>query len=152
MLFCVKFLSSNIFEKNSFFQKFKFWSNWWFLKDSLADIRILELGDDLKKAQLYKSAYEQKQRAEIPDEGHKVLFFNEIIDSEADTFYYEPNGKYWEMKKDGTLKKNEHRDIFQVDTYIKEILEKEKAENIKEKSKEKEKDKRDINEVIEKTS
>ena len=105
------------------------------------DIRFLELGDDLKKAQLYKSAYEQKQRAEIPDEGHKVLFFNEIIDSEADTFYYEPNGKYWEMKKDGTLKKNEHRDIFQVDTYIKEILEKEKAENIKEKSKEKEKEK-----------
>ena len=99
------------------------------------DMRFLEIGDDLNKAQLYKSAYEQKQRTEILDEGHKILFFEEKINSESDCTYYEPNGKYWEMKKNNTLKNNEHNDIFQVDTYVKEILEKEKEEKKKEEAK-----------------
>ena len=112
------------------------------------DMRFLELGDDLNKAQLYKSAYEQKQRTEILDEGHKILFFDEKINSEIDSTYYIPNGKYWEMKKNGSLKNNENSKIFEVDSYVKEILEKEKEKEkpkIKEKEKEKEKDKNNQN-------
>ena len=101
------------------------------------DIRFLEIGDDLNKAQLYKNAYEQKQRTEILDEGHKILFFDEKINSEEDTTYYEPNGKYWIMKKDGTLKNNENAKIFEVENYIKEMLEKENANKEKEKKEEK---------------
>ena len=98
------------------------------------DIRFLEIGDDVNKAQLYKEAYEQKQRTEILDEGHKILFFDEKIDSETDSSMFIPNGKYWEMKKNGTLKNNENSTIFQVDSYVKEILEKNK-EKIKDKDK-----------------
>jgi len=106
------------------------------------DMRFLELGDDLKKAQLYKNAYEQKQREEIPDEGHKVLFFDEKINSETDSSYYEPNGKYWEMKKNGSLKNNANANIFQVENYVKEMIEKEKqTEMEKEKEKGKKEDK-----------
>ena len=90
------------------------------------DIRFLEIGDDINKAQLYKEAYEQKQRTEILDEGHKILFFYENVDSETDSCYFTPNGKYWEMKKNGTLKNNQNSTIFQVDNYVKEILEKNK--------------------------
>ena len=90
------------------------------------DIRFLEIGDDINKAQLYKEAYEQKQRTEILDEGHKILFFYENVDSETDSCYFTPNGKYWEMKKNGTLKNNQNSNIFQVDNYVKEILEKNK--------------------------
>ena len=93
------------------------------------DIRFLEIGDDINKAQLYKEAYEQKQRTEILDEGHKILFFHENIDSETDSCYFTPNGKYWEMKKNNTLKNNENSRIFQVDNYVKEILEKNKDKN-----------------------
>ena len=100
------------------------------------DIRFLEIGDDLNKAQLYKNAYEQKQRVEILDEGHKILFFDEKIDVENDCSYFEPNGKYWEMKKDGSLKNNVNATIFQVDEYVKEILEKERELKMKEELKE----------------
>ena len=100
------------------------------------DIRFLEIGDDLNKAQLYKNAYEQKQRVEILDEGHKILFFDEKIDVENDCSYFEPNGKYWEMKKDGSLKNNVNATIFQVDEYVKEILEKEREMKMKEELKE----------------
>ncbi len=98
------------------------------------DIRLLEDGN-IKKAQLYKYVYEEKQKNEITDSGHKILFFDEKINIETDENFYIPNGKYWEMKKNNTLKNNEHNDIFQVDTYVKEILEKEKEEKKKEEAK-----------------
>ena len=60
--------------------------------------KYLEKGDNLNKAQLFKAAYEQKQRTEILDEGHKILFFDEKVNSEEETTHYEPNGKYWIMK------------------------------------------------------
>ena len=107
------------------------------------DMRFLELGDDINKAQLYKSAYEQKQRTEILDDGHKILFFDVKVDSETDSSYYEPNGKYWEMKKNNTLKSNEHNDIFEVDSYVKELLEKEKEEELKEQKKKEEAQKKE---------
>ena len=127
------------------------------------DIRLLEIGDDLKKAQMYKRVYEEKQRKEIKDEEHKILFFEEKIDVETDENYYIPNGKYWEMKKNNTLKKNINWNIFEVTEYIKieeekerelekekqEKIEKEKQEKIekeKEKDKDKEKDKEKDNE------
>ncbi len=94
------------------------------------DMKFLEIGDDLKKAQLYKDAYEQKQRTEILDEGHKILFFEEKINIENDGSYYVPNGKYWEMKKNKTLKLNGNSDIFSVDKYVLFFVEKEKKDDI----------------------
>ena len=90
------------------------------------DIKYLEKGDNLNKAQLFKAAYEQKQRTEILDEGHKILFFDEKVNSEEETTHYEPNGKYWIMKKEGTLKNNENSTIFQAENYVKEEIEKDK--------------------------
>ena len=76
------------------------------------DIRYLEEGEDLKKAQLYKTVYEEKQRNEIKDAGHKIQFFEEKIDIETDESYYIPNGKYWELKKKDLLKKKRKLDYF----------------------------------------
>ena len=90
------------------------------------DIRLLEQTDDIKKAQMYKFIYEEKQRNELSDSGHKILFFDEKIDIETDENYYIPNGKYWEMKKKNILKKNANSSIFEVDEYIKREEEKEK--------------------------
>ena len=89
------------------------------------DIRLLEEGD-IQKAQMYKFVYERKQKNEITDSGHKILFFDEKIDIETDENYYIPNGKYWEMKKDNTLRKNANWNIFEVAEYLKKYEEKEK--------------------------
>ena len=96
------------------------------------DIRLLEKGDHcLQKAQMYKNSYEEKQRKEIKDEGHQILFFTEKINEETEDNYYIPNGKYWQLKKTGLLKNNKYKDIFEVTEYIKKEEEKEKAEKEK---------------------
>ena len=100
------------------------------------DIRLLEDGN-IKKAQLYKYVYEEKQKNEITDSGHKILFFDEKINIETDENYYIPNGKYWEMKKDNSLKRNANWNIFEVDKYLKIEEEKEKKKNSEEKEKNK---------------
>ena len=87
------------------------------------DIRLLEEGN-IKRAQMFKSSYEEKQKNEITDSGHKIQFFDEKIDIETDENYYVPNGKYWEMKQNGTLIKNANWDIFEVDEYMKKEEEK----------------------------
>jgi hypothetical protein len=104
------------------------------------DIRYLEEGEDLKKAQLYKTVYEEKQRNEIKDAGHKIQFFEEKIDIETDESYYIPNGKYWELKKKDLLKKNENWTIFKIKKYLQKEEEKEREREEKEKEKEKEKE------------
>ena len=80
------------------------------------DMRLLEESTDTKEAQIYKEKYEQKQRKELNNENHKVLFFEEKLDKEGEN-YFIPNGKYWEMKKNGELKKNCNCDIFDVSNY-----------------------------------
>ena len=96
------------------------------------DIRLLEKGEDfISKAQMYKNVYEEKQRKEIKDEGHEILFFTEKINEETGDNYYIPNGKYWQFKKNGQLKNNKYKDIFEVTEYIKKEEEKEKAEKEK---------------------
>ena len=102
------------------------------------DIRYLEEGEDLKKAQLYKTVYEEKQRNEIKDAGHKIQFFEEKIDIETDESYYIPNGKYWEMKKKDLLKKNENWTIFKVEKYLQKEEEKEKEKEKEKEAKESE--------------
>ena len=82
------------------------------------DIRYLEECEDTKEAQLYKEKYEEKQRKELNNENHKILFFDEKI-NEEDEKYYIPNGKYWEMKKSGELKNNCNSQIFDISNYIK---------------------------------
>jgi hypothetical protein len=82
------------------------------------DIRFLEECPDTKDAQLFKEKYEEKQRKELNNENHKILFFDENIDEE-DEKYYIPNGKYWEMKKSGELKNNCNCKIFDVTNYMK---------------------------------
>ena len=81
------------------------------------DIRLLEIGGDNEKAQEFKDKYEEKQRKELNNENHKILFFIEKKDIETDEVYYLPNGEYWELKKEGTLKNNENKDIFDVSKY-----------------------------------
>ena len=81
------------------------------------DMRLLENGEDNTKAQEFKEKYEEKQRKELNNENHKILFFIEKKDNENEEFSYIPNGEYWEMKKDGTLKNNENKDIFDVSKY-----------------------------------
>ena len=133
------------------------------LKDSLPkndsrfrqDMRYLEKGEEyIPKAQLYKSAYEEKQRIELNDEGHQILFFIEKKNEETEDVYYVPNGQYWEMKKDGRLKDNKNKDIFEVEEYIKKIEEKQKEKEKEEKEKkekeEKEKKEREEKEKKEK--
>ena len=80
------------------------------------DMRLLEENSDTKEAQIYKEKYEQKQRKELNNENHKILFFEEKLDKEGEN-YFIPNGKYWEMKKNGELKKNCNCDIFDVSNY-----------------------------------
>ena len=107
------------------------------------DMRLLEEGD-IQKAQMYKFIYEKKQKKEITDSGHKILFFEEKIDIETDENYYIPNGKYWEMKKDNSLRRNANWNIFEVGEYIKQYEEKEKDKKIEdEKNKKEEEIKKD---------
>jgi len=100
------------------------------------DMRFMEKGEEfINKAQLYKSSYENKQRKELKDEGHQILFFTEKKNEETEESYYVPNGVYWEMKKDGRLKDNIHKDIFEVDEYLKDEEEKEREKEREEKEK-----------------
>ena len=102
------------------------------------DIRLLEKGEThIRKAQVYKNAYEEKQRKEIKDEEHKILFFNEYTDEETGINYYIPNGEYWKLKKNGQLINNKYKDIFDVEkNYLKIEEEKEKQREIEEKERE----------------
>ena len=80
------------------------------------DQRFLEEGNT-DEAQKYKEKYEEKQRKELNNDQHKILFFNQIYDEENEVNYYEPNGKYWDMKKNNTLKDNCNANIFDVTKY-----------------------------------
>ena len=80
------------------------------------DIRFLEEGN-VDEAQKYKEKYEEKQRKELNNDSHKILFFKEEYDSENEKKYYVPNGQYWEMKKNNTLKDNCNANIFDVSNY-----------------------------------
>ena len=114
------------------------------------DMRFMEKGEAfINKAQMYKSSYEVKQRKELKDEGHQILFFTEKKNEETEEVYYVPNGLYWEMKKDGRLKDNIHKDIFEVDEYLKDEEEKEKQREKEEKEK-KEKEEKEKKEKEEK--
>ena len=81
------------------------------------DIRLLEEGNDIDKAQSYKIKYEEKQRKEINNDKHQILFFNEMIDKDTEEKYYIPNGNYWEFKKLGALKNNINSQIFDISNY-----------------------------------
>jgi hypothetical protein len=80
------------------------------------DMRFLEEGN-VEEAQKYKEKYEEKQRKELNNENHKILFFKEEYDEEKEIKYYLPNNQYWEMKKNNTLKDNCNCNIFDVKNY-----------------------------------
>ena len=80
------------------------------------DMRFLEEGN-VDEAQKYKEKYEEKQRKELNNENHKILFFKEEYDSEKENKYYLPNNQYWEMKKNNTLKDNCNCNIFDIQNY-----------------------------------
>ena len=80
------------------------------------DMRFLEEGN-IEEAQKYKEKYEEKQRKELNNENHKILFFKEEYDDEKEIKYYLPNNQYWEMKKNNTLKDNCNCNIFDVKNY-----------------------------------
>jgi len=82
------------------------------------DIKLLEEGNDLDKAQNYKLKYEEKQRKELDNDKHQILFFNEMIDEETEEKYYIPNGNYWKFKKLKELKNNINSQIFDISNYI----------------------------------
>ena len=77
------------------------------------DIRLLEESTDNAEAKMYKGKYEENQKKEMDSKNHKILFFEEKLDNEEES-YYIPNGKYWEMKKNGELKNNCNCGIFDV--------------------------------------
>ena len=81
------------------------------------DIRFLEEKEETEEAQTYKEKYEEKQRKELNNDEHKVLFFDEKFDEENGENYFIPNGKYWELKKNKQLQKNINSDIFDVSKY-----------------------------------
>ena len=80
------------------------------------DMRLLEEGN-IEGAQTYKEKYEEKQRKELNNDKHKILFFKEEYDSEKEINYYVPNNQYWEMKKNNTLKDNCNSKIFDISNY-----------------------------------
>ena len=115
------------------------------------DMRIMEKGEEfINEAQKYKNSYEEKQRKELKDEGHQILFFIEKKNEETEEVYYVPNGEYWEMKKDGRLKDNIHKDIFEVDEYLKNEEEKEKEKKEREEKEKKEREEKEKKEKEEK--
>ena len=81
------------------------------------DMRLLEEKEETQEAQIFKEKYEEKQRKELNNDLHKILFFDEKINEEDGENYFIPNGKYWELKKHNQLKKNENCDIFDVSKY-----------------------------------
>ena len=80
------------------------------------DQRFLEEGNT-EEAQKYKEKYEEKQRKELNNDQHKILFFDKKYDEDKEVNYYVPNGQYWEMKKNNTLKTNCNCNIFDVTNY-----------------------------------
>ena len=81
------------------------------------DMRLLEEKIETDEAQQYKKRYEEKQRKELNNEKHKILFFTEFSSPETEDKYYIPNGKYWEYKKEGKLKDNDNSTIFDLQGY-----------------------------------
>ena len=81
------------------------------------DIRLLEEKEDTSEAQIYKEKYEEKQRKELNNDEHKILFFEEKYDEETGENYFIPNGKYWELKKNKELPKNQNSEIFDISKY-----------------------------------
>ena len=80
------------------------------------DMRFLEEGN-IDEAQKYKVKYESKQRTELNNDQHKILFFKEEYDSDNENNFYIPNGEYWKMKNNNTLKNNCNAHIFDVSKY-----------------------------------
>ena len=80
------------------------------------DQRFLEEGN-IDEAQKYKEKYEEKQRKELNNDQHQILFFDKKYDEDNEVNYYEPNGQYWIMKKNNTLKNNVNANIFDVTNY-----------------------------------
>ena len=81
------------------------------------DIRLLEEKVETEEAQSYKLRYEEKQRKELCNENHKILFFTELLSPETEDKYYIPNGKYWEYRKEGKISENENNKIFDLEGY-----------------------------------
>ena len=81
------------------------------------DIRNLEEKTETDEAQNYKLKYEEKQRKELNNDEHKILFFTEFLSPETEDKYYLPNGKYWEYRKEGKILENENCKIFDVEGY-----------------------------------
>ena len=81
------------------------------------DIRLLEEKEETGEAQSYKEKYEEKQRKELNNDQHKVLFFQEKFDEENGENYYIPNGQYWELKNNKQLQNNINSKIFDVSNY-----------------------------------
>ena len=81
------------------------------------DIRLLEEKEETDEAQSYKLRYEEKQRKELCNENHKILFFEEFLSPETEDKYYLPNGKYWEYRKSGKICENENSKIFDLEGY-----------------------------------
>ena len=81
------------------------------------DIRLLEEKEETDEAQSYKLRYEEKQRKELCNENHKILFFEEFLSPETEDKYYLPNGKYWEYRKSGKICENENSKIFDLAGY-----------------------------------
>ena len=81
------------------------------------DIRLLEEKEETGEAQTYKEKYEEKQRKELNNDKHKVLFFDEKFNEENGENYYVPNGKYWELKKNKQLQNNINCKIFDISNY-----------------------------------
>ena len=81
------------------------------------DIRLLEEKVETDEAQSYKVRYEEKQRNELCNENHKILFFTELLSPETEDKYYIPNGKYWEYRKKGKISENENSKILNLEGY-----------------------------------
>ena len=80
------------------------------------DIRLLEEKEETKDAQIFKEKYEEKQRKELNNEQHQILFFDEKFDDDGNN-YYIPNGKYWKLKKNKQLLDNINSAIFDISNY-----------------------------------
>ena len=81
------------------------------------DMRLLEEKTETDEAQSYKLRYEEKQRKELCTEDHKILFFTELLSPETEDKYYIPNGKYWEVRKEGKIFENENSQILDLKGY-----------------------------------
>ena len=80
------------------------------------DITLLE-NQEIEEAQKYKEKYEEKQRKELDNNNHSVLFFDEELDLDSQETIYKPNGKYWEMRKQNKIKENLNNNIFYIEEH-----------------------------------